>query len=58
MAASINDALGLKVEVVVKHTRRTGHHGAGVLTWGMEDGRCDLNLQNTKVERTTTTFEF
>ena len=33
IAASINGALGLKVEVVVKHTRHTGHHGAGVLTW-------------------------
>lgn len=27
--------MGLKVEVVVTHTRHTGHHGAGVLTWRM-----------------------
>ena len=39
MAASINGALGLKVEVVVKHMRHTGHHGAGALTWRMDVGQ-------------------
>lgn len=43
-AASINDALGLKVEVVVKHTRHTGHHGAGGTYAGVVDGcSCDVN---------------